>query len=283
MIASTGRHRGPAVRSGPRWPAAVLVAVAAVLAGLVPPTPTPTPTAAGAPTISHLRVEVLATYPHDRGAFTQGLELDNGLLYETTGRYGLSDVRVTEVETGQVRHRVRLPDETFGEGLTLVGDMIWQLTWQEGFAFARDRVTFAERGRVPYDGEGWGVCHDPGSGRLVMSNGSDRLTFRDPQSFAPLGTVQVRLDGSPLRMLNELECVDGRVWANVWLTDQIVRIDPGTGAVDAVVDATGLLAAPDRAAADGLNGIAAVPDTGTFLITGKLWPTMFLVQFVPAD
>jgi glutaminyl-peptide cyclotransferase len=252
------------------------VGVVAALAGLVPPVPDTVH-----PALTHLRVEVLATYPHDPAAFTQGLELHDGLLYESTGRYGLSDVRVTEVETGRVRHRVRLPDETFGEGLTVAGDTVWQLTWREGFAFQRDRATLAERARVGYEGEGWGLCFDEPAGRLVMSDGSDRLTFRDPGSFAVLGTVEVRLRDQPLTMLNELECQDGKVWANVWLTDDIVRIDPGTGRVEAVVDASGLLPAAQRAGADVLNGIAAVPGTGTFLITGKLWPTVFHVRFTP--
>jgi glutaminyl-peptide cyclotransferase len=258
-----------------RW---VGVVVVAALAGMVPPVPQAT----AAATVTYLRVEVLATYPHDPDAFTQGLELRDGLLYESTGGYGRSDLRVTEVETGQVRQRVRLPDDTFGEGLTLVGDTIWQLTWREGFAFRRDRATLAEQARVRYDGQGWGLCYDEPAGRLVMSDGSDRLTFRDPHSFAVLGTVEVRLHGQPLRMINELECVDGKVWANAWLTDHIVRIDPDTGMVEAVADAAGLLPAGQQADADVLNGIAAVPGTGTFLVTGKLWPTLFHIRFVPA-
>jgi glutamine cyclotransferase len=229
-----------------------------------------------------LRVEVLATYPHDVRAFTQGLELHDGRLYESTGQYGRSDVRVVEPETGVVSQRVALPTTAFGEGLTLVGKRIWQLTWQEGFAFLRERATLGEIRQVPYDGEGWGVCHDPAQRRLVMSNGSAELTFRDPETFDPRGSVTVTVDGNPLTQLNELECVGDRVWANVWLTDRIVRIDPASGRVDAEVDAAGLLTQEERTAADVLNGIAAVPDTDTFLITGKLWPKTFLVRFVPA-
>lgn len=254
------------------------VGVVATLAGLTPPAPAPSP-----PTFTHLRVEVLATYPHDTGAFTQGLELRDGLVYESTGRFGRSDVRVTEVETGRVRQRVRLPDETFGEGLTVAGETVWQLTWREGVAFQRDRVTLAEQARVSYDGEGWGLCFDDRGGWLVMSDGSDRLTIRDPASFAVVGTLPVHLDGQPLGMLNELECRDGKVWANVWPTDDIVRIDLATGRVDAGVNASGLLPPAQRAGTDVLNGIAAVPGTDTFLITGKLWPTVFLVRFVPVE
>lgn len=229
-----------------------------------------------------LRAEVLETYPHDTDAFTQGLELYDGVLYEGTGRYGQSDMRVVEVETGEVSRGVALPDHVFGEGITIVGDRIWQLTWREEVAFLRDRATLAELDRIPYQGEGWGLCHDEGRDRLVMSDGSAELTFRDPETFEPTGTVAVTLDGAPLAMINELECVSGKVWANVWLTDQIVRIDPETGAVEAVVDASGLLSEPEQAGADVLNGIAAVPGTGTFLITGKLWPWLFLVRVVAA-
>jgi glutamine cyclotransferase len=232
-------------------------------------------------TLRSLRVEVIATYPHDPRAFTQGLELHDGLLYESTGWYGRSDVRAVNPETGEVIRRVALPALAFGEGLTIVGDRIWQLTWQEGYAFLRDRATLAELARIPYSGEAWGLCHDAGAGRLVMSDGTAQLTFRDPATFEVVGSVTVTRDGVPLRRVNELEWVDGQVWANVWPTDEIVRIDPGTGAVGAVVDASGLLPEPERAAADVLNGIAAVPGTDTFLITGKMWPRLFLVRFVP--
>jgi glutaminyl-peptide cyclotransferase len=254
------------------------VAVVASLAAAVPPTPVPRVDT----TVGALRVEVIATHPHDPEAFTQGLELHDGLLYESTGLYGRSDIRVTDLATGTVRQRVALPPDAFGEGLTVVGDVIWQLTWREGYAFRRDRATLAELDRVRYDGEGWGLCYDEGNDRLVMSDGTAELSFRDSETFDLLATVTVREDGRPLEMINELECVDGAVWANIWLTDRIVRIDPDRGIVEAVVDATGLLPEPDRADADVLNGIAAVPGTDTFLITGKLWPTVFLVRFVTA-
>lgn len=179
-----------------------------------------------------------------------------------------------------MRREVRLPGDLFGEGITVTGDRIWQLTWQEGVALERDRETLAELRRVEYSGEGWGLCFD--GTRLVMSDGSDRLTFRDPATFAPTGSVEVRAEGSPVEELNELECVDGQVWANVWRSDQIVRIDPASGQVTAVVDASGLLSPQQRAGTDVLNGIAAVPGTDEFLLTGKLWPAVFRVRFVPA-
>lgn len=260
------------------------VALAVVLTGSAS-------SAQAADTVQHLEVEVLAVYPHDTGAFTQGLELHGGKLYESTGRYGQSDMRVVELETGQVISSVPLADTYFGEGMTLVGDRIWQLTWQEHTAFLRDRDTLAPLGQATYSGEGWGLCHEPARNRLVMSNGTAQLTFRDPQTFAQVGAVTVTRDGAPVTRLNELECVAGKVWANIWLTDQIVRIDPVTGRVEAVVDASGLLSDSEQSAADVLNGIAAVPaiggqfsrqSDGRFLITGKLWPHMFLVRFIPA-
>jgi glutaminyl-peptide cyclotransferase len=245
------------------------------------------PPGASAGSPERLRVEVVATYPHDPTAFTQGLELRDGILYEGTGLYGESEIRTVEPETGQTQRAVPLPAETFGEGLTLVGDRIWQLTWQEQTAFLRDRATLAVLDQASYQGEGWGLCYDQPRERLVMSDGTPQLTFRDPTSFAEVGTVTVTRDGTSLAQINELECTGDRVWANVWQTDEIVRIDPETGRVDAVVDASGLLTGAEGEAADVLNGIAAAPgfggtgDEDTFLITGKYWPRMFLVRFVP--
>jgi glutaminyl-peptide cyclotransferase len=208
---------------------------------------------------------VISVLPHDRSSFTQGLELAAGTLYEGTGLRGSSLLRATEL---------------FGEGITVMGDRIWQLTWQEEVAIERDRATLAELRRVEYSGEGWGLCFD--GSRLVMSDGSDRLTFRDPATFGPTGGVSVRAAGEPVEELNELECAGGQVWANVWGSDEILRIDPASGQVTAVVDAAGLLTPSQRAGADVLNGIAAVPGTDEFLLTGKNWPSMFRVRFIPA-
>ena len=175
---------------------------------------------------------------------------------------------------------MQLPPPLFGEGISVLDDRIWQLTWISGVAIERDRASLAERRRVRYQGEGWGLCSD--GDRLVMSDGTDRLTFRDPDTFAVTGEVRVWQGGRPVARLNELECVDGAVWANVWQTDRIVRIDPSDGAVTATVDAAALLSPAQRAHADVLNGIAAVPGTDQFLITGKHWPVIFRVRFVPA-
>lgn len=257
-------------------------ALTALVTAVLPASAQAAPVAQPPDTVQQLRVEVLASYPHDRAAFTQGLEIHDGVLYEGTGLYRQSDLRIVEPTTGEVRQRVALPDTAFGEGITLVGDRIWQLTFLEEFAFLRDRDTLAEISQVGYTGQGWGLCHDPGRGRLVMSSGQPELVFRDPETFDALGSVPVTLDGQPLPDINELECVDGQVWANVWRTDRIVRIDPETGVVNAVVDAAGLLTESEQVGVDVLNGIAAVPCTDTFMITGKLWPRLFLVRFVAA-
>lgn len=248
---------------------ACVTAVVLVLAGC----------AAAVPPDGALVPEVIAEVPHDPSAFTQGFELVDGALYEGTGLAGESELRELDPDTGAVRRAVPLPGQLFGEGITVVGDRIWQLTWQDGVALEWDRASFTLLREVPLAGEGWGLCHD--GTRLVRSDGTDRLRFHDPATFAETGAVSVTLDGAPVPELNELECVDGQVYANVWRTDRIVRIDPADGRVTAVVDATGLLDDSRRSGTDVLNGIAAVGD-GEFLLTGKLWPATFRVRLVPA-
>ncbi len=220
-------------------------------------------------------VEVLATIPHDPAAFTQGLELVDGVLYEGTGLEGQSTLRRLDPSTGAVQRQVELPPELFGEGVTVVGDKIWQLTWRNGVAIQRDRETLAEVKRVTYEGEGWGLCRD--GGRLVMSDGTEELRFLDPETFAETGRVTVRRNGVPLVRINELECVGGQVWANLWQLDDVVKIDPGSGNVLATVDLSPIRPA-DVPKSDVLNGIAAVPGTDEFLVTGKNWPTIFRVK-----
>lgn len=226
-----------------------------------------------------LTVKVLETRPHNPESFTQGFEIAGDVLYEGTGLVGQSAIMATDPVTGDELRRVDLPAELFGEGITVVGDRIWQLTWTDGIAFERSIDDLGELRRVEYSGEGWGLCHD--GERLVMSDGSDWLTFRDPDSFDVLGEIQVRRNGEPASQLNELECVAGAVYANVWYSDDILRIDPSDGSVTAVVDASALRAevGPD---VDVLNGIAAIPDTDEFLLTGKHWPSTFRVSFIPA-
>lgn len=231
------------------------------------------------PPIERLRVEVLAQHPHDPGAFTQGLLWAGGLLYESTGLYGESSLRRVDPATGTVLEAVPLPLELFGEGLALVGERLIQLTWQSGVALVYDRGTLAALDPLSYSGEGWGLAWD--GERLLMTDGSARVTFRDPVDFRPLGGIDVTLAGKPLGALNELEVADGVLWANVWGEERIVRIDPASGRVTAIVDASRLLSVEERRRADVLNGIAYDPVSGSFWITGKLWPRTFRVRFVP--
>ena len=244
-------------------------AVLAVLAGVLV-----APAAQGDP-VATTQPEVLAEIPHDPDAFTQGLELADSVLYEGTGLAGQSQLRTLDPATGQVDRAEPIPGDYFGEGITVVGDRIWQLTYQDGVAVQWDRATMTPVREVPLAGEGWGLCYD--GQRLGRSDGTDRLRFHDPDDMSELGGVEVTRDGAPVTGLNELECVEGRVWANVWPTDTIVRIDPGDGAVDLVVDAAALRERGIPPSAQVLNGIAHVGGD-EFLVTGKDWPTMFRVR-----
>jgi glutamine cyclotransferase len=254
-------------RPGAGAPAAV-VPVAADASAMEQPAP-----------VERLRVEVVRVLPHDPAAFTQGLVWNGRTLYESTGLLGRSSLREVELETGRVLRRVSLPPDIFGEGLAQVGERLVQLSWQNGLALVWDAATFERRGEHRYAGEGWGLCYD--GRRLVMSDGSSTLAFRDPATFAETSRLQVTHDNDPLANLNELECAGGSIYANVWQTDDIVRIDPASGRVTAHIDARGLLGPAERAGVDVLNGIAYRPETGTFLVTGKLWPKLFEVRFVP--
>jgi glutamine cyclotransferase len=230
--------------------------------------------------LESLRMHVVATYPHDPEAFTQGLLWYQGQLYESTGLYGRSSLRRVEVETGRVLRQVDVAPQRFAEGLALVGERLVQLTWRENVAMVYRRDDFDPIGELSYDGEGWGLCYD--GQYLVRSDGSATLFRHDPDTFEVVDTVAVLRGGEPVVHLNELECVGADVYANVWLTDEIVRIDRATGAVLASIDASGLLTPEEKLRSDVLNGIAYVPTTGRFLITGKLWPKLFEVEFVPS-
>lgn len=237
--------------------------------------------ASGGSSVPTLTVRIKRALPWNPTSFTQGLEvLPGGDLLVGTGLNGKSRVYVTDVQGKESRSQ-SLPREFFGEGVTRVGDTVWQLTWKAGVAIRRDLKTLKEIGRASYDTQGWGLCAT--QDRLVMSDGSDRLFFRDPETFALTGQVNVTVDGQPLEKLNELECTpDGMVWANVWMTNSIVRIDPSRGVVTGVVDTSGALPAAARPGADVLNGIAAIPNTSPqqFYVTGKLWEEMYDVEFV---
>ncbi|GHD43365.1 glutaminyl-peptide cyclotransferase [Streptomyces mirabilis] len=236
---------------------------------------------AAAHRVEQLRVKVLKTLPHDPQAFTQGLEMADATLYESTGLSGASSVRAGPPGKPPAV-RVALSAPLFGEGITVLGRTLWQLTWRNRTAIERDAKTLAELRRVPYADDGWGVCLQRARHRLVTSDGSSRLTFRDSGTLAKTGEVAVAEEGRPVTELNELECVGAAVYANVLPTDRIVRIDPATGAVTASIDASGLLRDDERVPGSMLNGIAAVSGTDQFLITGKFWPRMFRVALVPA-
>jgi glutaminyl-peptide cyclotransferase len=276
-----------------------------ILAGcqiLTTPSPTVTPTATATATstpfptsiatatqsaeIERLRPEVIATYPHDNSAYTEGLVYDRGLLYESTGSYPestLSTLREVELETGQVLRSLNLQPEYYGEGLALVNGQLIQLTWKGQIAFVYDRSTFQAAGQLTYNGEGWGLCFD--GTHLYMSDGSSTITVRDPASFNPVSTIEVRQEGQPVLEINELECVGEEIYANVWHSENILRINKRTGRVNGVIDASGLRTTDEIAAAgpeDVLNGIAYNPDTDTFYITGKRWAKLYEVRFVQA-
>lgn len=227
--------------------------------------------------LEHLSVRVHRTIPHDESAFTQGLLWWNGRLYESTGLRGASTVRRLHPGTGEVEQQAALPVFFFGEGLARANGRLVMLTWQAEQAFVFGIDDFAPLGRKRYQGEGWGLCHD--GRRFVMSDGTDRLTFRDSDAFAATGTLAVTLEGQPLSRLNELECVGDAVYANVFGADFIVRIDAASGRVTARIDARGLLDAEAARRADVLNGIAYDPAAKRFYLTGKRWPWLFEATF----
>ena len=233
--------------------------------------------------VARWTVEIIEWFPHDPEAFTQGLEVADGTMYESTGLWGHSTLRTVTPATGEVVARTDLSDELFGEGLTVVGDRVLQLTWQSGTAFVYDRSSLEVVGEHSYEGEGWGLCLSDDV--LIMSDGSDRLARRDPETFTLLGTVTVTASGYDGRLdhLNELECVEGLVVANVWQTDRLLVIDPVSGRVAAAIDAGPLVDDASRSATgdiDVLNGVAFDPDSATLWMTGKLWPRLYRVRIV---
>ncbi|HQU71282.1 MAG TPA: glutaminyl-peptide cyclotransferase [Calditrichia bacterium] len=220
--------------------------------------------------------QIDTVFLHDNTAFTQGLLFQNGRLFESTGLNGASSLREVDPESGAILRRVDLPDLYFGEGLAYHNGRLYQLTWRNGVAFVYDPDNFAVLDTLSYSGEGWGLTSDGVS--LIMSNGTADITFRD-EAFAAERTIRVRVDGMSVSRLNELEYANGRIYANVWLTDTILEIDPEDGAVQRVIDASSLTAieAPTASGAV-LNGIAFYPERNTFWLTGKLWSRMFEVR-----
>ena len=221
--------------------------------------------------------EVVAEYPHDTAAFTQGLLWHEGVLFESTGQVGKSDIREVVLATGKVVRKQPLEEPHFGEGIVILGSTLYQITWQSGKAFTYDRKTFTRTGEFKYDGEGWGLTTDGTS--IIMSNGSNTLIWRDPKTFAAIKAVEVRDQGNIVGQLNELEWVKGEIWANIWEKDTIARIDPATGVVLGWIDLTGLLPQLDRTGReDVLNGIAYDAATDRIHVTGKLWPKLYEIR-----
>ncbi len=238
---------------------------------------------AGAGQIDYYGYEVVNAYPHDPKAYTQGLLVADGDFYESTGLWGDSSVRRVDIESGEPEALQALPESIFGEGMALVGDRLITLTYRAGVAFVLSKDGFRRLDQFAYEGEGWGLAFD--GRQLIMSDGTDEIEFRDPETFDVLRRINVTFQGKPLNRLNELEFVDGRIFANVYQTDQLVRIDPDTGAVDGVIDLSGILPSADREAHDGeppevLNGIAYDPDGERLFVTGKYWPKVYEIRLV---
>ena len=225
--------------------------------------------------------KVVASYPHDIAAFTEGLEWHDGTLYESTGLNKHSNVRVVALETGAVARQHDIEARYFGEGITLFGGALYQLTWREHTGFVYDGATFAPLRTWTYPTEGWGLTHD--DSHLIMSDGSATLRFLDPQTLAVVRAVSVTDGGVPVASLNELEYVKGEVLANIWQSDRIARIDPLTGWVTGWIDLSGLLSDAERAGrpVDVLNGIAYDAVAGRLFVTGKFWPKVYEIALVP--
>jgi len=224
--------------------------------------------------------EIVDRFPHDPRAFTQGLVFDRAALYESTGLEGESSLRRVVLETGEVVQIARLPYPVFGEGIAVRGERIVQLTWTSGVALVYDRDTFEEVGRFRYRGEGWGLATCPEG--FVMSDGSDRLSIRDPDTFAVSRSVRVSDQGRPITKLNDLQLVRGELFANIWLSDRIARIDLRSGAVTGWLDLAGLLQEEDsdECEVEELNGIAYDEQRDRLFVTGKLWPVLYEIRLV---
>jgi len=289
LALSVGGCRPAAPTGGQNAPSATAPVLPTAMPSATPP-PTPVPTATPTVPISRLPTAtpplipvytycILAAYPHDPTAFTQGLVYADGVLYESTGLYGQSSLRRVALESGAVQQAVAVGPDFFAEGLALLDDRLYQLTWQSHVGFIYERESLARLGEFSYPTEGWGLTTD--GTRLIMSDGTATLYFLDPHTLAKTRQIEVRANGAPVTRLNELEWVEGEVWANIWQTDILARIDPHSGEVVGWVDLSGLLSAEERARTDVLNGIAYDAGGGRLFVTGKLWPYLFQIELLP--
>ncbi len=249
----------------------VLLATAVASSSALSPVPASAP-------VAHYRV--VHVFPHDPEAFTQGLVYLDGVLYEGTGLNGRSSIRKVRLENGEVLQIQKIDPQYFGEGIAIVGDALFELTWQAEVGFVYDRTSFERTGTFTYKGEGWGLTQD--GRRLIMSDGSAYLRFIDPGTRKEISRLQVRDGGRPVERLNELEYVRGEVLANVWQTDRIARISPKTGQVLGWIDLSGLLSPREAQSVDVLNGIAYDARQDRLFVTGKLWPKLFEIKVVDA-
>jgi glutaminyl-peptide cyclotransferase len=242
------------------------------------PNASPTPTASSNQPKTYTYT-VMNTYPHNTSAFTEGLVFDKGVLYESTGLNGASSIRRVNLITGAVLQQVNLAEQYFGEGIAIVNDSVIQLTWQSGLGFIYDKNTLTLKGNFTFVGEGWGLTYD--GNRLIMSNGSSTLTILDPATFKQTGAVNVDDNGKALTNLNELEYVNGDIYANIWMQQKIAIINPQTGQVKGYIDLSGIY--QPQGLDDVLNGIAFDQTTGRLFVTGKNWPNLYEITIKPEN
>jgi glutamine cyclotransferase len=245
------------------------------------PSPSPSTSAPPSPTSPSTRYtySVIYTYPHSQNAFTEGLAYADGDLYESTGNYGASSLRRVDLETGSILQQVSLSSQFFGEGTTIVNDLIIQLTYREHIAFISDKNTLRPLGNFTYSTEGWGLTYD--GSRLIMSDGSDKLYFLNATTYETIAQVKVHDGAVSIANLNELEYINGDVYANIWHEQKIAIINPQGGQVKAWIDLTGLQGTAAASSEDVLNGIAYDAANDRLFVTGKNWPTLFEIKLVP--
>jgi glutamine cyclotransferase len=232
------------------------------------------------PTPQRYTYSIVNVYPHDKNAFTQGLVFENGVLYEGTGLYGNSTLRRVELETGKILQLYALPDQFFGEGITIFDDKIIQLTWQSNIGFVYDKHSFNLQRNFSYTTEGWGIAND--GSRLIMSDGTATLYFLNPETFEKVGQIEVH-DTGPVNMLNELEYIHGKVYANTWLEEKIAIINPQTGQVEGWINMSGINNLENQDPNNVLNGIAYDAKEDRLFVTGKRWSQLFEIKLIPLE